>query len=92
MGASVNIVEVARHSFMQRADSVDYAVILSGEVYMLLNNDEMYFTAGDMVVQRGTNHAWSNHGTEPCVIAFILIDRVISCDAEDEAKKGIPHR
>jgi len=44
------------------------------------------------VVQRGTNHAWSNRGTEPCVIAFILIDGITNLAADDETKKGIPRR
>ncbi len=92
MGASANIVEDARHPFMHRTDSVDYAVILSGEIYMLLDEDEVHLSAGDVVVQRGTNHAWSNRGTEPCVIAFILIDGVTSRAADDQAKKGIPAR
>ena len=92
MGASANIVEGARHPFMHRTDSVDYAVILSGEIYMLLDEDEVHLSAGDMVVQRGTNHAWSNRGTEPCVIAFILIDGVTKRTAEEAARKGIPAR
>ena len=92
MGAAANIVEGARHPFMHRTDSVDYAVILSGEIIMLLDEDEVHLSAGDVVVQRGTNHAWSNRGTEPCVIAFILIDGITSHSADDEAKKGIPCR
>ena len=74
MGAGANVVEGARHPFMHRTDSLDYAVILTGEIYMLLDEDEVLLKAGDTVVQQGTNHAWSNRGTEPCQIAFILID------------------
>jgi len=92
MGAAANIVEGARHPFMHRTDSVDYAVILSGEITMLLDEDEVHLSAGDVVVQRGTNHAWSNRGTEPCVIAFILIDGITNLAADDETKKGIPRR
>ena len=92
MGAAANIVEGARHPFMHRTNSVDYAVILSGEIYMLLDEDEVHLSAGDIVVQRGTNHAWSNRGAEPCVIAFVLIDGITSRSADDEVKKGIPRR
>ena len=74
MGASHNIVENARHPFMHRTESVDYAIILQGEITMLLDESEVHLKAGDVLVQRGTNHAWSNRGTETCYIAFILVD------------------
>ncbi|WP_420411665.1 cupin domain-containing protein [Roseibium sp.] len=92
MGAGANIVEGARHPFMHRTDSVDYAVIMTGEIYMLLDEDEVLLKAGDVVVQRGTNHAWSNRGTEPCSIAFILVDGVTQRDAKADKQKGIPAR
>ena len=76
MGAGANVVEGARHPFMPRTDSVDYAVVLTGEIYMMMDEDEVLLKAGDTVVQQGTNHAWSNRGTEPCQIAFILVDAV----------------
>lgn len=74
MGAGANVVQGARHPFMHRTDTLDYAVILTGEIYMMMDEDEVLLKAGDTVVQQGTNHAWSNRGTEPCQIAFILID------------------
>ncbi len=74
MGAAANVVENARHPFMHRTDSLDYAVVLTGEIYMMMDEDEYLLKAGDTVIQQGTNHAWSNRGTEPCQIAFILID------------------
>jgi len=92
MGAANNIVENARHPFMHRTDSVDYAVILTGEIYMLLDEQDVLLKAGDVVVQRGTNHAWSNRGTETCIIAFILVDGVTSRMAADGADKGVPQR
>ncbi len=94
MGAGANIVEGARHPFMHRTDSLDYAVVLSGEIMMLMDDeaDDVHLKAGDVVVQRGTNHAWSNRFSEPCVIAFILIDGVTRSDAPDEDRKGIPRR
>ena len=63
-----------RHPGMHRTRSVDYGIVLSGEIDMLVDEDEVHLTAGDVVVQRGTNHAWANRGTEPCRIAFVLID------------------
>jgi len=48
--------------------------------------------AGDMVVQRGTNHAWSNRGTKPCSIVFVLVDGMTPRDAADDSKTGIPKR
>lgn len=80
MGAANNIVENARHPFMHRTNSVDYAVVLSGEITMLLDDSEVLLKAGDVVVQRGTNHAWSNQGTETCLIAFVLNDAVAKHD------------
>ncbi len=56
-----------------RTDSIDYAVVLSGEIYMQLDEEEVHLKAGDVMIQRGTMHNWVNRGTEPCRIAFILI-------------------
>ena len=57
-----------------RTDSLDYAVIMSGEIDMELETGAItHLTAGDVVVQRGTVHNWINRGPEPCVIAFVLI-------------------
>jgi mannose-6-phosphate isomerase-like protein (cupin superfamily) len=63
-----------RHPFMHRTRSVDYALILEGEIDMLLDDSEIHMKAGDVLVQQGTNHAWVNRGTETCRIAFVLID------------------
>jgi quercetin dioxygenase-like cupin family protein len=57
-----------------RTDSIDYAVIVSGEIDMELDNSVVHLKAGDVLVQRGTIHNWVNRGTQPCVIAFVLID------------------
>ena len=57
-----------------RTDSIDYAVIVSGEIDMELDGQSVHLKAGDVVVQRGTIHNWTNNGTQPCVIAFVLID------------------
>ena len=63
-----------RHHAMHRTRSIDYAIVLSGEIDMLLDESEIHLEAGDVLVQQATNHAWVNRGTEPCRIAFILID------------------
>ena len=76
MGASNAIVENARHPFMHRTDSVDYAIIVRGQITMLLDDSEVVLKQGDVVVQRGTNHAWSNRSNETCLIAFVLVDAV----------------
>ena len=63
-----------RHAAMHRTRTVDYAVVMSGEIDMLLDDSAIHLQAGDVLVQQGTNHAWVNHGTEPCRVAFVLID------------------
>ena len=56
-----------------RTDSIDYAVVISGEIDMELDIGSVHLKAGDVLVQRGTIHNWVNKGTEPCVIAFTLV-------------------
>jgi quercetin dioxygenase-like cupin family protein len=56
-----------------RTDSIDYGVVISGEIEMVLDIGSVILKAGDVLVQRGTIHNWINKGTEPCVIAFALI-------------------
>lgn len=59
---------------VHRTDSLDYAVIMSGEIDMELESGSItHLKAGDVVVQRGTVHNWINRGPDPCVIAFVLI-------------------
>ena len=57
-----------------RTDSIDYAVVISGEIDMVLDTQTVRLKAGDVLVQRGTIHNWVNNGTQPCTIAFALID------------------
>lgn len=57
-----------------RTDSIDYAVVVSGEIDMEFDDSLVHLKAGDVLVQRGTIHNWVNRGTQPCVMAFILID------------------
>jgi mannose-6-phosphate isomerase-like protein (cupin superfamily) len=63
-----------RHPLMHRTLTIDYAIIMQGEIDMLLDDSEVHLKAGDVLIQQGTNHAWVNRGTEACRIAFILIE------------------
>ena len=63
-----------RHPMMHRTRTVDYALIMSGEIDMMLDEGEVHLKAGDVVVQQATNHAWINRGKVPCRVAFILMD------------------
>src|SRR5712691_6305009 len=76
-GTVVRITEFAPGApkFMHRTETVDYALLLSGECDLELDDGKtVHMTQGDVVVQRGTMHAWVNNGSVPCVFAFILID------------------
>ena len=64
----------ARHAYMHRTKSIDYALVLEGEIDMLLDDSEVHLKAGDVLIQLGTNHAWVNNSDKPCRIAFVLID------------------
>ena len=66
--------DTSRHPAMHKTRTIDYVVLLSGEVTLLLDQGEVDLTPFDVVVQRGTNHAWVNKGKEPAVIAAVLID------------------
>jgi quercetin dioxygenase-like cupin family protein len=57
-----------------RTDSIDYAVVVSGEIDMEIEDSVVHLTAGDVLVQRGTIHNWVNRGAQPCVMAFVLVD------------------
>ena len=57
-----------------RTNSIDYAVVLSGEIDMTLDDEIVHLKAGDVLVQRGTIHNWVNTSDKPCVIGFVLID------------------
>ncbi|MCW2781740.1 MAG: hypothetical protein JWR35_2189 [Marmoricola sp.] len=65
--------EIARRQ-IHATPSIDYCIVLSGEIWAVLDAQETLLSAGDALVQRGTRHIWSNRSDEPCVIAFVLID------------------
>ena len=64
----------AKHPTMHKTDSIDYLVVISGSMHMLMEEGEVELHAGDCIVQRGTNHAWVNRSGKPCVLAAVLID------------------
>lgn len=63
-----------RHPLMHRTETVDYAVVLEGEITLLLDDADVKLTAGDVVIQRGTSHAWSNRSGKPVKMLYVLID------------------
>ena len=67
-------MEKPPHPLMHRTRTVDYGIVLAGEIYLVLDEGETLLKPGDVVVQRGTNHAWSNRSDKPCRMAFVLID------------------
>jgi quercetin dioxygenase-like cupin family protein len=71
---TVNEIMPGAEAVMHRTETLDYVIVISGEVEMDLDDSTVKLAAGDVMVQRGTNHAWVNRGTEPARIAFILID------------------
>ena len=64
----------APHPYMQKTRTLDFCLILEGEITLVLDKEEVHLSAGDTVVQRGTNHAWSNRSDKPCRIAFSVHD------------------
>lgn len=64
----------SRHAHMHKTETVDYGVVLEGELTLILDIGETVVRAGDIVIQRGTNHGWANRSDRNCRIAFILID------------------
>ncbi len=64
----------SKHKLMHRTETLDYGILLSGELWMVLDDEEIHLKEGDIVVQRGTNHAWSNRSDTTARMVFILLD------------------
>lgn len=62
------------HPLMHRTESVDYGVVIEGELTLVLDKSEVVLRKGSVVVQRGTNHAWANRSGQPCRMLFVLVD------------------
>jgi mannose-6-phosphate isomerase-like protein (cupin superfamily) len=63
-----------KHPGMHRTETVDYAIVLEGEIWAVMDEGETLLRAGDVLIQRGTNHAWANRSQETARIAFVLMD------------------
>jgi len=59
---------------MHRTESIDYGVVIDGEMTLVLDDSEVLLKPGSVVIQRGTNHAWANRSGRPCRMLFVLID------------------
>jgi hypothetical protein len=75
-----------RHRMMHRTRSIDYGIVLEGELYLILDDRELQLHAGDIVIQRGTDHGWENRSDRVARMAFILIDGQFS----DELRARLP--
>ena len=72
--AASTVTSRSPHPLMHRTESVDYGVVISGELTLILDDSEVPLRPGSVVVQRGTNHAWANRSGQPCRMLFVLID------------------
>ncbi|WP_426400856.1 cupin domain-containing protein (plasmid) [Ralstonia sp. R-29] len=64
------------HPLMHRTESIDYGVVIDGDMTLVLDDSEVALAPGSVVIQRGTNHAWANRSDRPCRMLFVLIDGV----------------
>ena len=62
------------HPLMHRTETVDYGIVIEGELTLVLDDSEVQLRPGSVVVQRGTNHAWANRSGKPCRMLFVLVD------------------
>ena len=80
------------HPLMHRTQSVDYGIVIEGEVTLILDDSEVTLRPGSVVIQRGTNHAWANRSDKPCRMLFILIDgeyeRALSLALEQRSRSS----
>ena len=74
IGAAHHRIDNSKHPAMHKTETIDYIILLKGEVTLILDEEEVALKPHDVVVQRGTNHAWANHGTEPALLIAVLID------------------
>ena len=62
------------HPLMHRTETIDYGIVIAGEITLVLDRGKTLLKEGDVVIQRGTNHAWANRSGRPCRMLFILVD------------------
>ena len=75
IGAAHHRIDIARHPAMHKTKTIDYIILLEGDVTLVLDEEEVRLKPFDVVVQRGTNHAWINNGKESATLIAVLIDR-----------------
>lgn len=76
------------HPLMHRTESVDYGIVIEGEMTLVLDASEQLLQVGSVVVQRGTNHAWANRSGKPCRMLFILVDGAYAPDIATALEKS----
>jgi mannose-6-phosphate isomerase-like protein (cupin superfamily) len=74
IGAGHHRIDTSKHPAMHKTETIDYIILLKGDVTLILDEDEVTLKPHDVVVQRGTNHAWVNNGNEPALLIAVLID------------------
>ena len=74
IGAAHHRVDTSKHPAMHKTDTIDYIILLKGDVTLILDEEEVDIKPHDVVVQRGTNHAWVNNGSEPALLIAVLVD------------------
>ena len=74
IGAAHNRIDATKHPAMHKTKTIDYIILLKGDVTLILDEEEIKINPFDVVVQRGTNHAWVNNGSEPALLIAVLID------------------
>ena len=77
IGAAHHRIDTSKHPAMHKTETIDYIILLKGDVTLILDEEEIDLEPFDVVVQRGTNHAWVNNGMEPALLIAVLIDSKI---------------
>lgn len=80
--SDVRSKERSRHFLFHKTQSLDYAIVLEGEIYAMMDLDEVLMKPGDVLIQRATNHSWSNRSEAFCRVAFVLIDQAAASKPE----------
>jgi quercetin dioxygenase-like cupin family protein len=81
----------SRHPMMHCTQSIDYAVVLEGELTLILDEEDVQLKAGDVIIQRGTNHAWANRSNKVCRILYVLIDGRFDPGLAAQLKRSAGH-
>ena len=78
IGASHHRIDTSKHPAMHKTETIDYIILLKGDVTLILDEEEIELKPFDVVIQRGTNHAWVNNGSDPALLIAVLIDSKIN--------------